>query len=100
LTGQRGEGVAVVLFDWAIEAWKAGGCQWKAWSSRLVTAGLKIGKKCLHVASCGAPTRSARRDEKDRFYDELSSFIDSVPDSDVYILLGDFNARRFRGAGR
>ena len=34
-----------------------------------------------------------RREEKDRLYDELGSFIDGVPDSDVYILLGDFNAR-------
>ena len=27
---QRGEGVALVLFGWAIDAWKAGGQQWKA----------------------------------------------------------------------
>ena len=48
---QRGEGVALVLLGWAIDAWKAGGQQWKAWSSRLVTACFKIEKKSLHVAS-------------------------------------------------
>ena len=89
---QRGEGVALVLLGWAIDAW-AGGQQWKAWSSRLVTACFKIGKKSLHVASCYAPTRSVRREEKDRLYDELGSFIGGVPDSGVYILLEDFNAR-------
>ena len=26
----KGEGVAVVLLDWAIDAWKAAGSQWKA----------------------------------------------------------------------
>ena len=35
---QRGEGVAIVLAGPAVHAWKAGGCKWKAWSSRLVTA--------------------------------------------------------------
>ena len=90
---QRGEGVALVLLGSSIDAWKAGGQQWKAWSSRLVTACLKIGNKSLHVASCYALTRSVRREEKDRLYDKLGSFIDGVPDSDVYILLEDFNAR-------
>ena len=35
---RRGEGVAIVLLDWAVQAWKEGGSQWKSWSSRLVTA--------------------------------------------------------------
>ena len=37
-TVKRGEGVAIVLMDWAIDAWKAAGKQWKAWSSRAVSA--------------------------------------------------------------
>ena len=40
-TVKKGEGVAIVLTDWAIDAWKAAGRQWKAWSSRAVSA-------CLH----------------------------------------------------
>ena len=61
--------------------------------ARLVMACLKIGNKSLHVASCYTPTRSARREDKDRFYDEQESFLDGVPDSDVFILFGYFNAR-------
>lgn len=90
---QRGEGVAIVLLDWAVQAWKEGGSQWKAWSSRLVTACLQVGKKKLHVVSCYAPTRAASREEKDKFYDELGGVLSGIPDSDLYVMLGDFNAR-------
>ena len=31
--GQRGEGVAIVLSGPAVQAWRSGGEQWKAWSS-------------------------------------------------------------------
>ncbi len=46
---QRGEGVAIVLTGPAINAWRSGGNRWKAWSSRLVSASLKVGKRKLHV---------------------------------------------------
>ena len=38
---QRGEGVALVLMGPAMGAWREGGEQWKAWSSRLVSTCLK-----------------------------------------------------------
>ena len=56
---QRGEGVALVLTGPAITAWRAAGQQWKAWSSRLISAHLRAGNKKddhLHVLSCYAPT--------------------------------------------
>ena len=37
-TVKRGEGVAIVLTDWAIGALKAAGRQWNVWSSRAVSA--------------------------------------------------------------
>ena len=82
-----------VFLDWAVQAWKEGGSQWKSWSSRLVTACLQVGKKKLHVVSSYAPTRAASREEKDKFYDELGGVLSSIPESDLYVLLGDFNAR-------
>lgn len=90
---QRGEGVAIVLIDWAVNAWKTAGSQWKSWSSRTISACLKVGNERLHVISCYAPTRSARREEKDQFYDELDAILSSIPTDEKYILLGDFNAR-------
>ena len=93
---QRGKGVALVLSGPAIEAWKDGGKQWKAWGSRLVSAKLQLNNKRtgkLHVLSCYAPTRAASRAEKDEFYDMLQQALDEVPSNEVFILLGDFNAR-------
>ena len=58
----------------AVSAWKAGGSQWKAWSSRLFMATLKTGKRKsgrLHVLSCYAPTFATSREEKDKFFDLL-----------------------------
>ena len=37
-TVQRGKGVALVLIGLALVAWRCGGKQWKAWSSRCVSA--------------------------------------------------------------
>ena len=51
---QCGEGVALVLSGLAVEAWKRGGRQWHAWSSR-----------CVSVVSYYAPTRAAPREVKD-----------------------------------
>ena len=95
---QRGEGVAIVLIGLAISAWKADGECWKAWSSRLITARLrwKPSKRYtthLHVLSCYAPTYAAKREEKDRFYDNLQLALNEIPSNEPYIILGDFNAR-------
>lgn len=86
---QRGEGVALVLRGSALSAWKRGGKQWKAWSSRCVSACL--GK--LHVMSCYAPTRAASREDKEAFFQLLENFITSVPSKESYVVIGDFNAR-------
>ena len=78
---QRGEGVALVLTGPAIAAWKDGGEQWKAWSSRLVSTKLQLSSKQtgkLHVLSCYAPTRAASRIEKDEFYNLLQQALDEI----------------------
>ena len=92
----RGEGVAIVLSGPALSAWKAGGSQWKAWNSRLVTAKVKVGSgrsSHLHILSCYAPTFAASRDEKDRFFDSLQDALSSIPSDECFVMLGDFNAR-------
>ena len=63
--GQRGEGVALILSGPAVDAWRTGGSQWKAWGSRLITATLEIGNGKggqLHVLSCYAPNFAASRE--------------------------------------
>ena len=60
------------------------------WSSRCVSAYLEFygPTSGLHVISCYAPTRAAPREEKEQFFQQLST----VPAGESYILLGDFNA--------
>ena len=65
---RRGEGVAIVLSGEAVGAWRAGGRQWKAWNSWLVTATLKFGRGkrgYIHVLSCYALTFAASSREED-----------------------------------
>ena len=80
----------------AIKAWRSGGKQWKAWSSRLVTACLHMGRKStdhLHIISCYAPTRAATRTQKDIFFRDLEQALTTIPTHEPYIILGDLNAR-------
>ena len=95
-SGQRGEGVALVLSGPALDAWKAGGQQWRSWNSRLISAAFGkpgSGFDRLQVLSCYAPTFAASRVEKDQFFDSLQQALDDVPPSECYVVLGDFNAR-------
>ena len=79
----------------AVRAWREAGEQWKAWSQRLVSVRLQTGSRkrdTLHVLSCFAPTRAARRTEKDKFYNELQQALATIPSDQSYVILGDFNA--------
>ncbi len=72
-TVKKGEGVAIVLTESAIghvwKAAKAAGKQWKAWSSRAVSACLQLGGRDRDkFHACYAPTRAASRQEKDTFF--------------------------------
>ena len=93
---QRGEGVALVLRGAALKAWQRGGKQWRAWSSRCVSASLQLDNQSggrLHIVSVYVPTRAASRAVKDAFFQELDNIISSIPSEECYVLLGDFNAR-------
>ena len=78
----------------ALVAWKRGGKQWKAWSSRCASALLEFSNcvRWVHVVSCYAPTRATSREEKDHFFNQLNAFMSSIPAGEHYIILGDFNA--------
>ena len=57
-----------------------------------LSACLLIEKKKIHVASCYAPTRAANREEKDKFLEKLDNMLSLIPEDDMYVILGDFNA--------
>lgn len=93
----RGEGVALVLRGRALRAWKAGGGQWSAVSSRLAVAKLRMVSRkkffTIHVLVCYAPTFRSSRMEKEIFFAELQGALHAIPRHDKFVLLGDFNAR-------
>ena len=91
----RGEGVAIVLTGKAIAAWRAGGEQWKSWGSRIIKVTLGGGNRNtnrIHILSSYAPTYGSTRSEKENF-DDLQQALVEIPSQELYVVLGDFNAR-------
>ena len=103
----RNEGVGILLDGKAAAAWRQGGEVWKAVSSRIVMARLKwIGKGQRRSGGCRenksvfvtvicvyAPTARATPAVKAKFSNELQDTLDKLPQSDVLVMLRDFNAR-------
>ena len=84
---RRGEGVAILLSGEAVRAWKQGGSRWNAWSSRLVSATLKVGngfRDRLHILSCYAPTFAASREDKNIFYATLQDALSAIPSDECW----------------
>ena len=103
----RNEGVGIALDERATKAWKEAGEVWRAVSSRIVAARLKVssaGQRKLGgfrgtrntyitVISAYAPTAKAPPAVTQKFMDDLQDVMDTVPAADLLILLGDFNSR-------
>ena len=62
-------------------------------SARLLTLRLNTTEGPLNLVSAYAPTLMATPETKDEFYENLSSIIKNIPNSEQLALLGDFNAR-------
>ncbi|KAI8115525.1 Craniofacial development protein 2 [Lucilia cuprina] len=68
---------------------------WSPVSDHIITPRFfftKIGK-CLSVIQCYAPTEEADDGSKDEFYEKLTSSIQKLPNRDILVLTGDFNAK-------
>ena len=103
----RNEGVGIALDETATAAWRDAGEVWEAVSSRVIMARLKwssAGQRrpggsrearslFLSVVSVYAPTAKARPGVKQQFATEVQDVFDKIPQSDILLLLGDFNAR-------
>ena len=89
-----GEGVGIALSPEATKAWRDGGEQWEPVNSRIVTARMKMkGRKHLSIVSVYAPTFRSPQQDKDDFYTELQRVVDQVPEDDILVVMGDWNAR-------
>ena len=105
---ERGEGIGIVLDPHMTMAWRDAGETWRAVSSRVLTARLKIAGQdvsrsdrqssrsspfFMTIISVYAPTHRSAQEKKDEFYADLQETIDSVHVDDVLLVVGDFNAR-------
>lgn len=63
-------------------------------SDRVTTLRLHLNQgNYLNVISVYAPTLDKPDDVKDKFYEELTHYLESIPPGEQILLLGDFNAR-------
>ena len=103
----RNEGVGIALDERAAAAWKEAGKVWKAVSSRIIMARLKlisVGQRraggsretkstYISILSVYAPTAKAPPATKQKFMEDLQDVVNEIPTSDVMLFLGDLNAR-------
>ena len=104
---KRNEGVGITLSKFATVAWREAGEKWEAVSSRIISVRLKLSKRRQRrpgrtrephnffatIISVYAPTAKATENVKSQFFTKLQDTVDKVPQSDILIILGDFNAR-------
>ena len=103
----RNEGVGIALDERAAAAWKEAGKVWKAVSSRIIMARLKlisVGQRraggsretkstYISILSVYAPTAKAPPATKQKFMEDLQDVVNEIPTSDVMLFLGNLNAR-------
>ena len=82
------QGVAFAISD------KAYGCltSWTPVSERLAKIRLKTNHITVSAVAAYAPIEDAPEVEKDCFYRDLASLLDTIPARDMVMLMGDFNA--------
>ena len=90
----RHRGVAVVLSEKAVPAWKSAGSVWDPVSERILRLRMKSHTGYMSLIAVYAPTNEPKSAEKsDVFYEELQECVRQVPRGDMLLILGDFNAR-------
>ena len=62
-------------------------------NERIIIARLQGKHGSLTVVQCYAPTNDSSEDTKDQFYYILKTVVERVPNHDVLVVMGDYNAK-------
>ena len=90
----RHRGVAVVLSEKAVPAWKSAGSVCDPVSERILRLRMKSHTGYMSLIAVYAPTNKPKSAEKsDAFYEELQECVRQVPRGDMLLILGHFIAR-------
>ena len=93
-SSNRRKGVAVVLSEKAVMAWKAAGAEFDPISERLMRIRLKMHRGYVSVIAVYAPTNEeGNEEETEKFYADMQEALCEVPKRDMVLIMGDFNAR-------
>ncbi|CAF2093080.1 unnamed protein product [Rotaria magnacalcarata] len=93
---RNAHGVAICLDKTAATVWKDSGLEWEAVSERIVKIRLKclfINLTIIYIYSPVNPINNQMNDDSQNFYNDLQDVINRIPTEDMYIIMGDFNAR-------
>ena len=85
----RRGGVALLMGREASKAMS----EWRPINDRMLLARFESKQCNLSVIVCYAPINDAADEIKDEFYEVLQESIDSIPNRDMIVCLGDFNAK-------
>ena len=78
----------------AVGAWRAAGSVFDSVSKRILCIRLKLHTGFVTLVAMYAPTNELRNEEESvEFYQALQDTVRQVPERDMLIVLGDFNAR-------
>ena len=86
-SGERGVGIFIA------KQFKNSLIEWNPISDRLIVARFKNKFKNVSFINCYAPTETTIDEEKDEFYEQLTTALMNCPKTDIIVLVGDFNAQ-------
>ncbi|XP_068247861.1 craniofacial development protein 2-like [Palaemon carinicauda] len=67
--------------------------EWRAAKCRLLLAKFKSKQCNMSIIVCYVQSNDSHEEREDRYYEELQSVIDEIPERDMKIVIGDFNAK-------
>ncbi|CAF2223088.1 unnamed protein product [Rotaria magnacalcarata] len=93
---RNAHGVAICFDKTAAKLRKDSGSEWETVSERIVKIRLKclfINPTIISIYSPVNPINNQMNDGSQKFYNDLQDVINRIPTEDMYIIMGDFNAR-------